>query len=1348
MKIWSRQGVALYPPEFCMVGQNKVFNALHQFRRQFWDGKSNDIAGFFVVIGDWGLGKTRLGYELVAETMNHIDRWILNPDEHILAPFHQPNVKARVLEPQFSDRVLPLYVRYWAVCQDGELEGENWVAKVSVDALQDLFRRPPATGVPARLYEDLANALHAKGVDLEALEKAVSGSEGYDDRLRSAMAVLRSAGIEHIWVVVDEVETPGDLKRGLPEDDRQRVDEEYLWMVAEVIKHEGWRNVHPYINFLLLCSKGMQQNIAIGPNMRRASIVPLEPNQVTDVHRYVAYLKAATSDPAALSYPKGTTEGAFLAANRNFGWFNVIMASIHESHQRHRARGESPEAWELLREFAQTEARAKHIFNDSVLAVIGKVPGVPNEIIHRLVFGQLPMPVGGGTGSVTEEMGKTLLAHQIPGRGAAFADLQQVHIDERTLATELTRPEFGFKHREGDTYYYTNCELSVGGLLQALRAFSVGIEGGGGAQDFIIYRDLEQWGEQLGALYPRDGIEFAAEALHRIFTQPDYIIKESRFLGMSFRLWKEFDRLLTDDKDRGVSFFKDSRHEQKLDDYLKDLRKSERKWRKAVCDGLAKLLDDRLEKTSETASLSDLSHSAFNSGFVSPQMDGLRVTPTGQVTVVYCHENDPTATKLLAFLGTEAVHPILVIFPPSGDLSGFEHAIAKSEMLKRCVITKRMNTFEEEFLAKYSARNTLFDPDRERLSQRTDGLLGNMRSDWRGLSREWSKRLEANGYLLAPIWSKDQKGGLSDFYRAYRYMLANDCSIDALPPEEFDDVARDNVKTACKRNFDAPKGWQWGDLLQILEPEEPYRPYVPLCFITLLRELQTQASTSNVVKRFFFGVPDDGLKSTKQVEQILELLMGIGLVVQPGDNWRAVNRDFVSARRQSASTWLAGAFKERLKDLQTLFPSQVGILLKGEYPLAKVTLDEAEKGIEKIQFDALLSGEPASVSPNSFQSVVKTISDIESQILTVCPLDDGQSINQFDCSPARIASYQQRYNGLSLWERVGFLIWFKESFAKARDEILAEIEALLAEASDFEQANGFAFPVAPLTLPLKAIQGELQAAAAGGTAPTQTRRAAVQVASYMLEIEQYLVTSKYDEAWKRLDALHGLVSKSLSSSFYSRFKQLYDQWKRSTDQFKTARDAWERLQNFIVDAPSDVMESLRSTKSLYAQMKGLVEGGLKAAILAKYAEGEETQLLEDLKTEIEAATPKFGGLPTAIEADAQDIHSALRQILRADQIQSLNRVRRACGVAVVEEPKALDTYKKTKERYEAFNTEIAAEGTRYFEGNGKATTWSLWIEICSQLQAGTYDEDKHPDHYDALREFKDMKLVRSRLELR
>ena len=247
IKLWSNKGVALYPVDFPLVGQNAVFNGLFKFKQAFLGSQGEDITGFFALVGDWGLGKTRIGYELFAQTFNQVEKWVLNNNEFVV-----PNaVDGRLLQPQLAEGVLPLFIRYEMVCDD-TLFAENWVAKVTTAALQ-LVTQPGSYEVPAALIDDLRAALKARGVDLDALRQALTATDD-DDCLTSAMNILRKVGIQYLWVVVDEVENLADRKRGLRDEEQQAINESYLDLVSTVIKHENYRQVHPYVDFLVLCS--------------------------------------------------------------------------------------------------------------------------------------------------------------------------------------------------------------------------------------------------------------------------------------------------------------------------------------------------------------------------------------------------------------------------------------------------------------------------------------------------------------------------------------------------------------------------------------------------------------------------------------------------------------------------------------------------------------------------------------------------------------------------------------------------------------------------------------------------------------------------------------------------------------------------------------------------------------------------------------------------------------------------------------------------------------------------------------------------------------------------------------
>ena len=152
---WAKNGVALYPPKYPVVGQSRIFNALVNFRQQF--SEKDDLCGFFVLVGDWGLGKTRIGYELVAESVGRIDEWLLDPKREFVAP----NTNQRVLEPQFDDHILPLFIDYHSVTDN--LAADIWTPKVACNALELLVEEPGDLRVSPELLGDLRAALKAKG---------------------------------------------------------------------------------------------------------------------------------------------------------------------------------------------------------------------------------------------------------------------------------------------------------------------------------------------------------------------------------------------------------------------------------------------------------------------------------------------------------------------------------------------------------------------------------------------------------------------------------------------------------------------------------------------------------------------------------------------------------------------------------------------------------------------------------------------------------------------------------------------------------------------------------------------------------------------------------------------------------------------------------------------------------------------------------------------------------------------------------------------------------------------------------------------------------------------------------
>jgi hypothetical protein len=133
---------------------------------------------------------------------------------------------------------------------------------------------------------------------------------------------------------------------------------------------------------------------------------------------------------------------------------------------------------------------------------------------------------------------------------------------------------------------------------------------------------------------------------------------------------------------------------------------------------------------------------------------------------------------------------------------------------------------------------------------------------------------------------------------------------------------------------------------------------------------------------------------------------------------------------------------------------------------------------------------------------------------------------------------------------------------------------------------------------------------------------------------------------------------------------------------------------------------------------------------------------------VDACESKLQPMQHKVSDRLDTIKSDLRKIIRSTQLQALNKLLQSEGKSIMVEPNAEDTYQKTKMAYESFNTKVIADGDNVFEKSGQSVSFELWVDIYTGLSAGTYSENEHPDHDEAIKALKKMKLIRTKLELR
>lgn len=866
----------------------------------------------------------------------------------------------------------------------------------------------------------------------------------------------------------------------------------------------------------------------------------------------------------------------------------------------------------------------------------------------------------------------------------------------------------------GDDYYNPYTEFSLSGVLAALRAFSVSIDNG---EDFLIFDDLEQFAEQLATLYPREliqsskSIEQAARPLHEIFTR--YTVKDKEYIGVSFKLLKKINVKMGRERSQ-VSFFRDRTLDSKIEKYAQEQAKHTKTRISAICKGMAKVLDDVDHPWLNDVAYDEVAYVSFESDFKAPPMPGLDVTLKGRVTVAYCNEPHKTVHELTELLGkqTETVRPILILFGPSSDLGTFQREIERKPLLNRCVIQRKINAFEEEFLLKYSGKGNVFDPGNEPLSQGTLAIRENLRQDLQSQFKAWRQEMDKAGWILRPIWAKSTNISKEDFFIGYRYLLSKDGSIDDLDPAiceipGWSSVKLDNFRNAAKKNISAGHA-STAELLQILEEDEPYRPVVPPELIRVLCELHNQLSEDNLAKRFFFANREKEIAG-KQTTQVLELLEALGLVFRPGvAQYMAVNKNHIDNRRALIKQWLQNEAPTLIRDLKDIFPDQAKALEKSFLPMAKNDLKTADDIAARMQFAFI---ENVDLDARAFKQLVRDIYEFDATIQKICPPDPHKDYSiAFD----QIKSNQDNYANLSLWEKVHFLRWLRNHYIDKMNQILSTIDEQLKEITGYSNYQNKPFPTAPLTQALRMIQNEVQAPIAGST---QTSMEGIQIPEYPLKINQYFVGHQYFEAWKRLERLEAYSTKAGPSSLWQRFMRQYEEWKTVVDQYQQTKQDWDRLNAFMEDAPKPAKTKLEEIGKEYQTLEDLVDGGLVHVIQEHIDSKPGLALMEALENEIQA-TRKYQELATKITSLWIEIHQKLKEKINAKRLEALNHVLHAEGKPVWVVPDLKETYEKTLDAYERFNAEIDQEGKSLFESKGRKTNWELWVEIYTKLDKG------------------------------
>ena len=156
---------------------------------------------------------------------------------------------------------------------------------------------------------------------------------------------------------------------------------------------------------------------------------------------------------------------------------------------------------------------------------------------------------------------------------------------------------------------------------------------------------------------------------------------------------------------------------------------------------------------------------------------------------------------------------------------------------------------------------------------------------------EWANGLRKTGYLLAPIWSRKTGNNTADFAKGYRYMLAKTARSmlrqSTRPADARNNVEFENCRQAAKKNIDAPAAWKACRTSSALG--RPMNLLPSSGASSRSSRSSRQSAVKQVANSFFFAVPtaDEGVAAA--TEQILEVLIGIGLIRKKSDLYKSID---------------------------------------------------------------------------------------------------------------------------------------------------------------------------------------------------------------------------------------------------------------------------------------------------------------------------------------------------------------------------------------------------------------------------------------------------------------------------
>ncbi len=1224
---WEPTGVTGYPITHPIVGQTDFYN---KFKAWLPLVAEDRFAHVFAVVAPWGVGKSRLGYEIVAQVNDASSGWkVRGPSGEL--------VDARLFDrDRDREKHLALYIRYSQVA-DRLLNLDNWFAPAVYKALAPLARGRFDRSIQHQIAKEAHDRLFVDGFEptrlAEAMELDQHGDAIYTDtelatRLcNGAFAVLQQYGIAKVIVVLDELETAAErASGGIEAEEAKAMDGRAITRRSKAGTEADARARFPWLRFVALCSPAIGDELKeVQSTDRRFEIVDLARNAFSDVSAFVQSLEA--EGRLLRSYPSGLVEAAYMMSGANFGWFNVIMAVVDQVLQQSTARDASDLAHVFARAIQIQERIGRYVLDHRALDET-ELSGDLQDALARLLFGQQPVPLG----DVAAQAQALLDARNLHGERVALR-FHGAHWSRQACMQELVRSRFT---RLGGTGRYQAPgipeAIELDRMLDDLSTLAVHDARGAGPGEvsLLVPSTLADFLQLVDLVHPHPAAEETARTLWMAFHGAGDLPPESAtHIGPSVEMLRRLDIRL---RKASVGTMLRLADENAAFTAFLDVDRPTAEHRvQRVLTGAMRVLDRNWQYDAEPAGLGDAVAAIRTTKPGLVDLKGLWLHPKGQAAFAWV-ANDQQLVELATAVGRhhrdQGRTPVVAFTTDFGLPERFETgSLAQFVKARQSIVLVHLNSGEEAALASVgiaTAQQAGFRLRADGFTTRFAERLNRIRGPVVQRIQTWRHARSAAGQIAWPLrpsgtLKDDARRMLVDAWMVAR--LDHDGKpLSALGPDAGIDLAAvlAELQKLGLSPAAAPNGYGPADVAGLWSGDDvDAKPTVPPFLLgSVVLPLVNQPTLALDIKSarnvWFWGYTWDGNRDSDIYREWLSTAVEMGWAEAEEVGKRKVQHSYVTvesieARLVAAENWLNDDFPRIVQGLEDLFGTarvrhhfhpKTGLRTR----VAREALKTAKKQLAELK--GLSAKPPATPNAEAEQWFIACTRLRRSIVGAVRRVYDRQGYDEVDFDPGT-TSIRLEEPDAPLWLTIGRAARFADVVRKVAKSIRKRIPQV-AEHVRVEARDAHGFPVQLFSRPLSKLESIVDAGMTGeDPASTTEREQHIQPQTLAF----FLRDLQVQEAHKQLQRLgrevgvdldgsrvHVVGLEAIDGDLVSGFRDLLERYATARKKATGLAGRIHALEDAMSDAPADFKPPAGTTLSAIRDMPRLIEGQLNESV--------------------------------------------------------------------------------------------------------------------------------------------------------